>query len=72
MSVYSDVTSELYGEDKEEAMKVIDDDQQFDAWLKKFADKQKKGSHEKPKGKSVDKEAFMNRKAHRLPRPGVK
>lgn len=53
-------------------MRVIEEDDKFDLWLKKFSDKQKTGSHDKPKGKVVDKEMFLNRTKNRLPQPGKK
>lgn len=63
--------TELWGEDKHNAMRVIDDDAQFDLWLKKYNEKSSTTSTKSKKGK-IDKEEFLNRTQGMLPMPGKK
>ena len=70
---YNDVTTELLSEDREEALRYIDNDHEFDAWLKRYADKRKReGAKNKPKGKMVSKEEYMKRTRGALPNPSRK
>jgi hypothetical protein len=63
----------LIGEDRHEALRVIDDDEAFDQWLIKFAkERNTPGPKKKPRGKSVSKEEFQKRTKGMLPNPSRK
>ena len=68
--LYNDVLTELYGEDREDAMRHIEDDNAFDAWLKRYSAKQRTGN--KSKGKSVSQEEYFARTKGSLPQPKPK
>lgn len=72
LCLYYDITTELFGEDKQEALKVIDDDARFDQWLKSYNDKNNKPTKKKTSGVAVDKETFLKRTQGILPDPGRK
>jgi hypothetical protein len=60
--LYSNVTGELIGEDREAALAVIDDDEAFDRWLRKY------DQNQRPKNKlkgntSVDQQTFLEKYA---------
>lgn len=59
--------TELYGEDRDEAMKHIEDDKGFDAWMRRYSAKQR-GKH-KHKGTAVSKEQYFARTKGSLPQP---
>lgn len=65
------MVSEMFGEDRDEALSVIDNDPQFDAWLRRFNQKNK-GSHKNSSGNKVSKERFFSRMKGKLPQPGTK
>lgn len=67
MTLYNNVFTELWGDDKEDAMRVVDDDEQFDRWLKRYNNKHK-SKHSKGKA-SVSKEEFLNRTGKKFPTP---
>lgn len=73
MALYSDVLTEMYGEDKAEAMRYIEDDFQFDAWLKRYSAKMAKAHNSTGRaGKhAVTKKQFASRTAGMLPQPGT-
>lgn len=74
VTTYNDVTTELLSEDREEALRYIDNDQEFDAWLKRYAAQKKRegAKGKKPKGKVVSKEDYMKRIKGAIPNPSNK
>jgi len=71
--LYNDIFQEMFGEDKEEALNVIDNDEAFDAWLKRYSLKMKnlhKNTH--TKGKKVDKDTYFSRTKGTLPQPKLR
>ena len=66
---YNDVMTEMIGEDRDEAMRYMDDDIQFDAWLSRYAAKQKSRNTNK-RGTPISKEEFFQRTQGKLPQPG--
>lgn len=69
--LYSDVLTELYGEDRDDAMRYIEDDMAFDAWLKRYSIKNRTKNRTSGRGGhvSVSKEQYFNRMKGTLPQP---
>jgi hypothetical protein len=63
LMLYSNIISELIGEDREEAMAVMDDDAAFDRWMKRYEQQQKMASRSKGKKTAVDQETYLKRYA---------
>jgi anti-sigma-K factor RskA len=56
--LYANVIGELFGEDREEAMAVIDDDTAFDRWMKRWDQKQRMQARSKGKQVPVDNDRY--------------
>lgn len=70
MVVYNDVFTELFGDDKEEAMRYVHDDAQFDAWISRYSAKNKAKTNQRTKGKPISKDEYFKRTKGMLPNPG--
>jgi hypothetical protein len=76
VTLYHGVLANLYGDDREEAVAVMDNDNKFDKWLIAFERKQKTSStppaatparsRSKSRGKKVpiDKDKYLAAKTH--------
>lgn len=62
MLLYANITQELTGKDRDDALRVIDDDDAFDRWLKRF--QQSQGQAARTPGKQViDNETYLAKHA---------
>lgn len=69
--MYHDVLTEMVGEDKDEALRYINDDFQFDSWLKRYAAKMKNRARKTGQGTHhVTHDTYMKRTKGMLPNPG--
>ncbi len=69
VTLYNDIFTELFGEDKEAAMKVVNDDAAFDAWLTRYSNTRKNAHKNNPKGNKVTKAQYFARIRGALPKP---
>lgn len=62
VSLYNNVHKNLMGDDREEAMAVIEDDEKFDRWLQDYDEQQKrKAKNPATGGKRLNKEETARR-----------
>ena len=69
---YRDVLTEVPSEDRVHAVKVIDNDAEFDRWLNQYIRKQNNTTSSKARGVPVSKEEFFKGTKGRLPNPSKK
>jgi heme-degrading monooxygenase HmoA len=62
VTLYASVAENVIGEDRAQMLKVWDDDEGFDNWLKQLQEKQRNPSGAKGKV-PVSREAYMNKYA---------
>jgi hypothetical protein len=66
--MYDNVLTQLYGEERESAIRVMDDDQAFDRWLEDYQRKQalNASAASSPGGgqKRVDKKDFLKKRTY--------
>lgn len=71
VTTYHDVLTNLMPEDRAEALRYLDDDNQFDAWLSRFGSKQNGSSAKaaKPGQRKVSKGDFLKTMDSFMPPP---
>lgn len=60
VTLYHNLMTNLYGDDQEAMLAVINDDTKFDKWLRDFSDKRKREAGGKNSGKkSISNEEYL-------------